>query len=204
MIFVLFADCSIRYFGRAESTLKRGNYLIIHKNDGAIIVHGASMYKHLNYQSSGAKLEINGKTILSTRKKERLEIEIYQIYQHFIPENWSDNKIVIKYTENDLKDYIIKNIESIIGKKIKFIQREYNTAAGPVDIFVIDIEGNKHLIEVKRAKATLSACSQLERYGKSIDAKLWLMSPQATKGCLDYCLEHDLQWRRVDFQRSPD
>lgn len=202
--FVLFAECSIKYNGRAESTLRRGNYLIIKKIDGSIIVHGATLYKHLNYQSAGAKIDIQRNIILSTRKKERLEIKVYQVHQYFIPEDWSDNKITIRYTEAELKDYIANNLETIIGKKIKSFQQEYPTIAGPVDIVAIDIDDETHIIEVKRGKATLSACSQLERYTKSVKAQKkhpWIMSPEATAGCLDYCQEHFLRWKQVCFQR---
>lgn len=202
--FVMFAECSIRYSGRAESTLERGNYLIVKKTDGAIIIHGATRYRHLNYQSSGAKLQFNGKQIISLRKKERIEIKVYQIYHSFVPENWSDTRIRIRFTEQELKNYIARNIETILGKKIKRVILEYDTLAGPVDIVAIEESNIHNIIEVKRGKALLSACSQLERYIKSITANQvvgWIMSPEVTKGCLEYCQKHDLHWKKVDFQR---
>ena len=58
---ILIANCSVKYEGRASSTLEDGDYLIIIKDDNTMQIQGQKLTKPLNY--------INAKTIYSIENK---------------------------------------------------------------------------------------------------------------------------------------
>jgi RecB family endonuclease NucS len=194
--FFLYARCQVSYSGRAKSELQEGNYIIIHKEDGTLLVHGNSLYKPLNFQQSGATLEITDNKIISTRKKETITISIKEILHSYEINNWSDNKIILTGTENHLRQQIINNIANYFTD-ISDIQIEYRTPFGPVDLLIIT-NGFYNILELKIRKAGLSACTQLERYVgyfKSISQPCcgYLVCPDITSNARKYLLEHGMK-----------
>lgn len=202
--FLLFATCSIIYEGRASSTCVSGDYLIIHKSDGTLLIHSGAKFNPLNYQSSGAVLKLEGNVLVSNRKKECIRITIEQIEFYHEPLDWSRNKINIFKTESDLCNSIVSNLVNILNvSQWKELHTEFQTPYGPVDIVAIDYSDTYYVIEVKRNKASLAACAQLERYLKyfaeiKLPTRGVLMSPAISKGALDYCNKHNLMWRQVN------
>jgi RecB family endonuclease NucS len=195
--FSLFARCTVDYHGRARSSLGLGNYLIIRKGDGSLMIHGASKLRPLNYQPSGAVLTNDGNRLISKTKNETIIIIIDQIINYYEYNGWTDNKIDICMTENDLREQIIQNINNIIGENITEITKEFITPYGPVDILAV---GSKyHVIEVKRGKSSIQSCIQLLRYldyFKEINqpATGWLMSPKITDNAKAYLKKRDCKW----------
>jgi RecB family endonuclease NucS len=70
MNFVIYAECDIIYNGRGYSTLERGNYLIIYKDDASLSIHGSTKVLPRNYQSEGTKLTVTDTLIEAKRKSE--------------------------------------------------------------------------------------------------------------------------------------
>lgn len=206
--FILFARCSIRYEGRASSTCVSGDYAIMRKGDGTFLVHGGAKFNPLNYQGPGAILKREQNTLISTRKKEILTVIIDKIHQYEELENWSYNKIDIFKTESDLVRSISNNITQILDvARLDELHTEFPTPNGPIDL--IGVEGNLyHVIEVKRGKASLQACAQLERYLKYFQeikqpARGYIMSPEISKGAAAYCAKNGLTWMKVTHDPSP-
>lgn len=162
--FILYAFCSVQYDGRAKSTLIPGNYLITHKNDGTLKIEGGELCTPLNYQPPGAILNKVGNILISIRKNEEINIKIDKLYYYQELQEWSTNKINITKTEKDLRDYIYNNIQKIVGITPIEIYKEFKTPVGDIDILAIDEYDTYHVIEVKRGKANLATCSQLDRY----------------------------------------
>lgn len=209
--FFLYANASIKYSGRAKSTLKTGNYIIIHKGDGTLLIHGDSKTTPLNYQRPKSVMTIKGREILSINDNEIIKIYLFHIIHHCEMPEWSSNIIKIKMTENDLRDKIIKNIDNYIDDPVNEIIKEFKTPYGPVDIVVVSSPivplvtkmNLYHIIEVKRGKANINTCTQLCRYlGYFDECKImntgWIMSPEITKGAINYCSKKNLQWIRVE------
>lgn len=163
---ILFCDCEVLYSGRAESTLIRGNYLIIIKNDRSVQIHGASLVKPLNYQGP-ATIERTDTQLLVRCRKETLTITIHKVIQeHHLP-GWSDNRIQVTNTEQHLVDLLVTNISRFFTG-VKKITREASTPHGSVDLL---IEADRlYVIEVKRKVATIAAGGQLLRYLACRDA----------------------------------
>lgn len=202
--FFLKANCSIRYSGRAESQLVQGDYLIIRKGDGTLMIHGATRLVALNYQPPGAIMKLKGNKLISHRKGETIEITVYHIEQYLEITTWSDNRISIKKTEDDLRNHIVEHIEHYLGQKISETIKEFQTPNGAVDILAVGLS-QYHAIEVKRAKTTIQSCSQILRYldyFKEIEQPTqgWIMSPQITQGAISYCQKKHLNWVEVKHE----
>lgn len=202
--FILMAKCAILYNGRARSTLKTGQYLILRKGDGSLLIHGNSKLVALNYQSSGSIMLKEGNTLISKRKDEEIIIKIDHIINYIEIHNWSDNKIDISKTENDLNNHIVDHIDELTGDKITEIKREFMTPYGKVDILAV---GNTHynIIETKRSKASINSCAQLWKYMEYfIQIKQpsigWIMSPNITDNALKYLAQKNLRWKQVQHQ----
>lgn len=167
--FVLYADASVAYTGRAMSTLERGRYLIIAKADGSISIHAGEAVVPRNYQRPGSSLIIKpGCPLLleSRAAKDTLCVTIYAILGQLRPLNWSVAKTVLTKSETELARKIASELMTF-GLTVK---REHHTEYGVLDIFAVDHCGCWHVIEVKRNKATLAAVSQLQRYVQNLAA----------------------------------
>jgi len=204
--FILYAQCAISYDGRAKSELQQGNYIIMHKSDGSIMIHGGTLTTPLNYQPPGAILKKIENILISTRKNETLTIRIYDIKHYYQINEWSTHKIAIQYTEDDLREQIIKNIDKYFTN-IAEIHKEFQTPFGPVDLLIIEREDAFHnVVELKRKHANISACTQVERYVRyftecKIKCQGYIMCPSISKGALNYTKSHDIKFIGVDFEK---
>lgn len=203
--FILYAYCSIRYSGRAKSDLVPGNYLIIRKGDGALMIHGADKMVPLNYQPPGAVMIRKGNKLISKRKDETIEITIRLILHLAELHLWSSNKIKISMTEDDLRNEIVKRIEKLVGEPITETIKEFITPYGNVDLLAVG--SRYHVIEIKRGKANMASCTQLMRYlayFKEIKQETtgWIMSPAITAGAFDLLQKNDLRWAQVHHATS--
>lgn len=202
--FILYANCSIVYDGRAYSTLAGGHYLIIYKSDGSLLIHGKNLCKPLNYQPAGSKLTLEGNIITSINKKEKIVINITEIINIQSIDNWSDTKIEIKRTEKELVDKLFNNWDEYIDGEFAELIREYHTEHGPIDLLGIASNGVYHAVEVKRKKASISNGTQLKKYvdaivdqGHSVIG--YLASPEINDNVINYLNRHGFKWIKVEF-----
>jgi len=206
--FAIFADAEVVYDGRASSTLERGNYLIIKKEDGSLMVHGANHVPALNYMSSGTTVEVDGDTIIAIRRSETIRIKIHKLHNTLLLPDWSAHKIKIRKTEAELVEKIINNPEEYLGPGSYTAHREYQTTAGPIDIIMV--YGNTiYVIEAKRKKVTLKDCYQDQRYldalAKSSDFSGCemvgcLAGPDISANALSHCSDNGFRYLRVLFE----
>lgn len=201
--FVLYALCSVFYDGRAKSTLIPGNYLITHKNDGTLRIDGGALCTPLNYQPPGAILHKNKNQLISLRKNEKIVIVIEKIHYYQELKDWSTNKIDITKTEAQLRSKIATNIDEILEIQSVEVFEEFKTPVGDIDILAIDIYDTYHIIEVKRGKASLSTCSQLERYcfyfiDINKNVRDYIASPAISDNALRYSEENFQTYLQVE------
>lgn len=201
--FILYAECEIVYDGRAYSTLDLGNYLIVHKQDGSLSIHGSTKIPPRNYQPSKSVLSKFANMIICRSKKEKIVIIIHNILNVFYPKYWSDTDIVISRTEKQLVDKLCSNIESYLGVGIVDLVREYPTPVGPIDVAATDSDGTVHIIEAKRKRGTLANCTQLKRYveciGENKPVRGYLACPEINESARKYIDKCGFRWLRVTF-----
>lgn len=204
--FILYTRCSVRYIGRANSILESGNFIIMRKSDGTLMIHGKKLLKPLNFQPQGVQFRQEDNKIISQRKKETIIIEIDEIYHYYCINNWSEGNLILYNTENDLRKIIIDSIKELTNDNIVEMHTEYKTKYGPVDLVAISADGLYYIIEIKRGKASLSASTQLLRYTQcfsTIPYKGLVMSPAISDNALRFLSEHQLYWKQVQFQEIP-
>ena len=214
-VFILYLEAEAAYDGRASSTLIRGNYLVIKKQDGSLLIHGANHVPALNYMSSGSTIRIEGDTITATRRSETITIKVYTQHASILPQGWSESEIQIRKTEAELTDQLAANPQKYLGPGIYTSYREYATLAGPVDLVLTSTI--IYIIEVKRRKISLKDCYQLQRYLDAFDKIAvvekknfnvapdcqvigCLAGPDLSVNALGHCEENEFRYLRVEFE----
>ena len=202
--FLLFAQAEVFYEGRATSTLEVGNYLIIHKTDGALLIEAATKTTPRNYQGPGAILSQCGHILISKRKNETITIVIHKLHNIKYLTNWSSAEIIITRTEKDLVNKLIANWSDYISGDFVLIQTEFPTLLGPVDIVGVDTEGTHHVVEVKRKNISVPHVGQLSRYVSAIydtgeRVIGYIAAPNIGKRALAYCGSSGFNYIKIDF-----
>jgi RecB family endonuclease NucS len=168
---IVVADCSVIYTGRGDTRLPRAVRAIIVKDDGSISVHNDKSNKPLNYMGKGNELsEVefeDYKLWFFDTRQESLRITLHEVISDtdFLLDR-NDEGLIRDGTEKQLQAWLAENPEAL-GEGYTFVQREYQTGAGAVDLLVTDPEGNPVAVEVKRV-AMINSVSQTQRYVESM------------------------------------
>lgn len=167
----LVAACSIRYTGRAASTLDQGERLVILKPDGTLLVHTSQKSKPVNWMPPGANtfsvaLEDDHVVLVAERKKphnETVKLTLLETRLLVALPLRDSEELVLRRTEGDLHRLFFEHPE-LIEAGIAFHRGEKQTRRGPVDLWGTDADGARVLVEVKRSKAGIAEATQLWRY----------------------------------------
>ena len=151
---IIIASCSVIYSGRGDTKLSEAVRAIIIKNDGAISIHNDKSNKPLNYMGKGNVLTedvVDGcLTWYFDARQESLQVRLHEIISDtkfaLVEE---DEGLVRDGTENHLQAWLAEN-PTVLGEGFTFVQREFATGAGAVDLLMYDAEGNPVAVEVKR------------------------------------------------------
>lgn len=202
--FAIYATAEVIYDGRASSKLKIGNYLIIHKNDGSLIIHGCNKVTPINYQSPGAKLSFVNNIIIVNRKRETITITLHKILQYFEFDEWSNNLAIMQKTEKELVNKLANNIHKYFNHSFAEVYTEFITQHGKIDFLGIDEDGIYHVVEVKRIKATLTHCTQLGKYldalsQDGIKAVGYIAAPNIGDNAIEYLKKRGNYYIKIEF-----
>lgn len=191
--FFLYARVNVEYCGRAKSTIGPVNLTITHKVDGALIIHGANGCLPINYQRPKSILEVFSNNLICRSKDETITITVHEIYHYYEMNDWSSDKLRMTGTEKQLCDAISNNIDSILNIKVIKIDREVPVKHGAIDILATSV-GVKHIIEVKRKRATKAAVFQLRKYveemGSGVIVRGYIAAPDIGGKALDLMKEY--------------
>jgi len=167
---VLAVNCEVQYDGRANSDLGGGDRLLVLKPDGTVLVHGPEKSKPRNWMTGasytfgleGDELAIHAEQS-SSEGVEELDIWVADVYDIITERLLDDREKSLAGTEADLKSRLVDNPE-LIEEGFRVESTEWETGAGPVDIFGYDSDGNAVLAELKRRQIDPEAVHQLRRY----------------------------------------
>jgi RecB family endonuclease NucS len=208
--FSLYFHGSVRYDGRALGLLGPGNFLLLSKNDGSVSIHGGTNIPPRNYMGSGTKMHMNisagSGTMSFKRKEEMIWIEISRIYFMEKMDDWSNDEVLLRRTEKELVHKIFTNWGDYIDGEFEIIEKEHPTEYGPVDLVGIESDRTRHVIEVKRRKASVTDATQLRKYVEAFEpacAKGYLASPEIGDNALKFLAKHGYKWLRVEFDEIP-
>jgi RecB family endonuclease NucS len=201
--FCLYANCEVLYEGRASSSLERGNYLVVYKNDRSVSIHGATIVMPRNHMGAGSKLREEGNQILFQRKGETVCIKINHIHFLNYLDDWSESKIVICRTEKELAKKIFDNWSDLFDDNFEIVEMEFGTDLGPIDLVGFTLTTD-YIVEVKRKRASLKDVTQLRRYVEAMEhrgrpCRAFLAAPEIAKNAMKYLEKHNLQFLEVNF-----
>jgi RecB family endonuclease NucS len=162
---IVVASCSVVYSGRGDTKLAQGVRAIIIKDDGAISIHNDKSNKPLNYMGKGNVLTeetVDGCQVwYFDARKESLRVTLHEIISDTNFDLMVDDEGLVRDgTENHLQAWLADHPE-VLGEGFTFVQREFPTGAGAVDLLVRDAEGKPVAVEVKRVAMPTSVYQAL-------------------------------------------
>ncbi len=170
----LVAECEVEYEGRAASDLAAGERVIILKPDGVVEVHKDKGVKPVNWQPAGTTCEItvnDGIAWIEAYRQNPNEIVIIglkTVYSATSKRLEDSSELELTGTEEDVVNKIVDN-PTLIEDGFRILDTEWETGAGPVDIYGIDDTGKPTCVEVKRGTVSPANVMQLHRYIESVE-----------------------------------
>lgn len=170
---IVVAHCSVDYVGRGQTHLPYAVRAILIKADGSVSIHAdLNGNKPLNYMGSPNQFTVRKRGRAQTwtfeNKKERIDVRIRRIISDSTFElDGAEPGLARTGTEHDLQAWIAGNPHAI-GADVVFIQREFRTGAGAVDLLMRDSHGFL-AVEVKRV-ANIASVDQVLRYVDALNA----------------------------------
>lgn len=171
---MLIARCQVDYAGRLSAHLPMATRLIMVKSDGSVSVHADDRaYKPLNWMNAPCVLTATapgagdppGTTQIWEARNasgDVLRIELYDVLHDSTHELGVDPGLQKDGVEAHLQALLAQN-PLAFGEGWTFVQREYPTPIGPVDIVFRDDAGLLVAVEVKR-RGEIDGVEQLTRY----------------------------------------
>lgn len=182
----LFTRCAVEYDGRASSSLAQGDRFVMTKPDGTVLVHTDQQRTPQNWQPPGATIQITETdpltfTAIRTSPKEVITIRCATVHFAVFIQMTDNTTLDLEGSEDDLRDLIFTEPDRI-EPGFRPHKREYETPAGPVDVWGHDTEGTPVILEPKRRRVGPDAVSQLRRYVESVEPTVRgiLVAPSVT------------------------
>ena len=172
---VVIAHCSVDYQGRLSAHLPPATRLLIHKNDGSVLIHSdGGSYKPLNWMSPPCSLTLEEPDqalreagveqvwrVTHAKTADLLVVSIYRVITELSEDLGIDPGLIKDGVEAQLQKLVSEQLEAI-SPDLTLIRREYPTAIGPVDILASE-PGGYVAIEIKR-RGEIDGVEQLTRY----------------------------------------
>jgi RecB family endonuclease NucS len=173
---VVAGKCWVDYSGRASSTLKMGERLLIIKGDGSLLVHRPAGYEPVNWQPAGSVFHVQTKPeaieIHGIRQKPRESVKVL-FSEVFMVSSLSlsdSGEFILNASEEDMHKAILLK-PSLLEEGFKPISYEKKVEPGFVDVYGVDRNGKLVVVEVKRKAAGKEAVLQLSKYIEFIKTK---------------------------------
>lgn len=183
---IVIADCSVDYSGRLDAHLERATRVLMLKADGSVLIHSdGGSYKPLNWMSPPCVMRVrtpeesagqepespsgdcDGSVteiweVQHQKSNDRLEISIYEVFSSVERDLGIEPGLIKDGVEAHLQELLAAQVERL-GAGMTLVRREYPTAIGPVDLMVLDSNGEHIAVEVKR-RGEIDGVEQLTRY----------------------------------------
>lgn len=199
----LYTRCQVQYDGRATSQLQTGDRFILRKPDGAILVHGETNHQPRNWQPPGATTTVTTQTPLTltatrTNPDETVRITCQTVYHLALMPMDDAASVQLHGSEDDLRTRLFDS-PSLIEPGFRPQHKEYDTPAGPVDVWGYDADGRPVILELKRRRAGPDAVSQLRRYVETVNPEVRgiLVAPSLTDRAEQLLERFELESRRI-------
>jgi len=185
---ILGANCSVKYSGRAESSLGFGDRVVIIKSDKTLLVHQPTGSNPINYMKEGSVHRIfkEGKQLIMRSSnialKEFMDICIKKVYFFNVRGLEDNEKIQLNGTEQHMAEMIYNN-PALVEKGFRPLSMEEHTKFGFIDVFGYDRENTLVVIECKRYSGDPKAVDQLKRYVEKVREAKGLVKVRGILAC---------------------
>ena len=212
---IIIGSCSVKYEGRARSTLEPGERVVFIKEDKALLIHRGQGYKPINWQPSSSYISITMHNedliIRSIRRQPRevIEITFTDIYTLLTFTLIDEGEFSLYVSERDIQRILIKE-PGLIEEGFTPLDYEKQIDPGFIDMYGIDSQGNLVVIEIKRAKAGKDAVLQLSRYIRSVESSTkrkirgLLIADSITKSAHRMMKTLNLEFKSLDLNECAD
>ncbi len=206
---VIAARCSVKYRGRASSTLGSGERIVLLKQDGSVLVHRPTGHEPANWQPAGSVVssEVAGGRLLlrCVRLKpwEELLIELEEVFFVAYGKLRDEGELRMYGSEREVRDYLVEN-PHLIEDGLQPVKVERKAGSGFVDALFVDSQGRLVVVEVKRGVAGVEAAVQLKRYVETLGRELGrevrgiLAAERLAKGVQAVLAREGLEFKRID------
>jgi RecB family endonuclease NucS len=206
---IVAGKCSVRYVGRARSTLEPGERLLIIKEDGSLLVHRPVGYEPVNWQPSGSVFHVQSKPdaveVYAVRQKprENVRVKFNEVFMVSALNLVDSGEFALYASEQDMHKAILLK-PSLLEEGFKPISYEKKVEPGFVDVYGVDKQGKLVVVEVKRKAAGKDAVLQLSRYIEAIKGKAdrelrgVLVAPSLGKGVQRLLVTLGLEFKALD------
>jgi RecB family endonuclease NucS len=173
---IVAGNCSVKYAGRASSTLEPGERMLVIKADGAVLVHRPVGYEPVNWQPAGSNFHVhvneNQLEIRGVRQKPRESVTLTfdSVFMISSMNLLDSGEFILNASEYDMHKAVLLK-PSLLEEGFKPISYEKHIEPGFVDIYGEDKNGKLVVVEVKRKTAGKEAALQLARYIDDIKTK---------------------------------
>lgn len=172
---IIVAEISAIYAGRGNTILHRYPRVLMVKADGSVAIHGEKGFKPMNYMTPPIEMTetLNGDgelVLVFDSRNESLVVTCHKVLDEVTLELGIDDPgMESDNTEKDLQEWLSDNL-TMVKDEYAFVEREYQTGNGPVDILAEDMDGGLVAVEVKRV-APMGTVSQVLRYVDGVEEK---------------------------------
>jgi RecB family endonuclease NucS len=173
---IVAGKCSVRYSGRAKSTLEPGERILIIKEDGSLLVHRPVGYEPVNWQPPGSIFHVQTKAdsievhAVRHKPRENVRVTFEEVFMVSALSLIDSGEFSLYASEYDMHRAILLN-PSLLEEGFKPISYEKKVEPGFVDVYGVDKEGRLVVVEVKRKTAGKDAVLQLAKYIDAIKGK---------------------------------
>ncbi len=208
------ARSEIDYQGRAESRLPPGERIHFFKPDGTLLVHTAAKLKPVNWQPPGCSFQasVEGERLVLTAMREKpreiVRITLHDIQCILAADLDDEETLALSGSEDDIQAALAARPD-VIEAGFSFWKRERDSGRGPMDLYGVDKEGRRVIVEVKRRAASVATVEQLRRYverergARGADARVRgiLVAPTVSEKARKYLADLGLEYREIDVQK---
>ena len=173
---IVAGNCSVRYSGRAKSTLEPGERILIIKEDGSLLVHRPVGYEPVNWQPPGSVFHVQTKAdaieVHAVRRKprENVRVTFSKVFMVSALSLTDAGEFSLHASEQDMHRAILLK-PSLLEEGFKPISYEKKVEPGFVDVYGVDKDGRLVVVEVKRKTAGKDAVLQLAKYIDALKGK---------------------------------
>ena len=206
---IVAGTCSVKYVGRASSTLEPGERILIIKSDGSLLVHRPIGYEPVNWQPPGAIFHVQadeGNVVVHAvrqKPRENVKIAFTNVLMVSVLSLEDSGEFLLFASEEDMHRAILLKPD-LVEDGFKPISWEKKVEPGFVDIYGEDKNGNLVIVEVKRKTASKEAALQLAKYIEPIKARVnrrvraMLVAPSLGKDVQRLIVTLGLEFKALD------